>query len=224
MDHTFSNRLLLVPLFQGFSRLDFLDIVEKTPFDFRTLKPKEVIVRQGDESRRLCILLGGEVECESDSPEHTYRIKESMHAPWVMQPDCLFGLHNTYRYTVRSLVASQLVMLDKQSMCRLLMQYPAFQINFYNMLSTVAQHASSLLWLKRAETERERFIMFLHRRCLRPIGNKKLYIRMEDLAKELGTTRLRVSRMLLSMSQDGLLDYSRGVITIPALEKLNVNV
>lgn len=43
---------------------------------------------------------------------------------------------------------------------------------------------------------------------------------MEDLAKELGTTRLRVSRMLLSMSQDGLLDYSRGVITIPALEKL----
>lgn len=220
MDHSFSNRLLLVPLFQGFSRLDFLDIVEKTPFDFRTLKPKEIVVRQGEESHRLCILLGGELECESESPEHTYRIKESMHAPWVMQLDCLFGLHNTYRYTVRSLVESQLVMLDKQSVRRLLMQYPAFQINFYNMLSTAAQHATTMLWLKRAENERDRFVMFLHRRCLRPIGPKKLYIRMEELAQELGTTRLRVSRMLLSMSEDGLLDYSRGVITIPALEKL----
>ena len=132
----FSNRLLLLPLFQGFSRLDFIDIVEKTPFDFRTISPKGIVVSQGTTCKCLCMVLNGKMSVETDSPEHTYRLTESVSAPHIIQIENLFGLHNKYTRTYRAQSEVQLVMLDKQSVRQLLVAYPAFQINFYNAVST----------------------------------------------------------------------------------------
>lgn len=220
MDHAFSNRLLLIPLFQGFSRLDFLDIVEKTTFDFRSYKPSQTVVRQGEESHSLCIILKGEVECITDSPDHTYKFHERITAPCIVQPECLFGLHNRYAHSFKAIGEVQVVMLNKQSVRHLLSQYPAFQINFYNLICTYAQHISGLLWQMRRTTIEERFRTFMQRRSLRPSGCKELHIRMEDLALELGTTRLRVSQMLAELSKRSLISHSRGSIVVHALELL----
>lgn len=220
MDHAFSNRLLCVSLFHGFSRLDFLDLVEKVPLDFRTLKADKHIVKQGEECHALCILLKGEVTAEASSPDHTYRYREQLTAPWVVQPECLFGLHNRYTHTFRALTETQTVWLTKAIVLDLLTHYPAFQINFYNTLSTFAQNTKQQLWQIRRTTEEERFRAFLQRRSLRPAGKKTLHIRMEDLAVELGVTRLRVSQMLARLASQGKLTTSRGVIEIPALETL----
>lgn len=216
----FSSRLFLVPLFQGFSRLDFLDIVEKTPLDFRTYRAGEVIVRQGDQPQSLCILLGGEAEAVAQDPEQTYVFSEKVRTPCTVQIEALFGLHNRYIHTFKACGEVQVLRIDKQSVRRLLMDYPAFQINFYNALSTLAQQRSARLWLRRRDTPEGRFRIFMHRRSLRPVGEKTLHIRMEDLALELGTTRLTVSRMLADLAARGVLEHSRGVIRIPELEKL----
>lgn len=220
MDHSFSNRLLLVPLFQGFSRLDFLDIVEKTPFDFRTFKSGQPVITQDSESHSLYIILKGEVLCITDSPDHSYKFCEPLTAPCIVQPECLFGLHNRYSHTFKALSEVQVVSLDKQSVRQLLSLYPTFQINFYNRLCTFAQHTSRLLWQARQTTLEERFRIFMQHRSLRPSGSKELRIRMEDLALELGTTRLRVSQMLSVLAKRDLLSYSRGAIVVKKLELL----
>ena len=43
---------------------------------------------------------------------------------------------------------------------------------------------------------------------------------MEDLATELGVTRLKVSKMLANMEEKQWLTYTRGNITVKALELL----
>lgn len=220
VENAFSTRLLLQPFFQGFSRLDFLDIVEKTPFDFRTYRSREAIVRQGEESSSLCLLLSGSIECEAESPDHLCRITEVVKAPWAVQPECLFGLHNRYTRTVYAQAKTQIASIDKQSVRKLLADHSAFQINFYNALCTYAQNTSLELWAKREENVADRFRHFVQRRCLRPIGPKTVRIHMENLATELGVSRLRVSQMLAGFAAQGKLKYSRGVITIEALEKL----
>lgn len=216
----FSNRLLLLPLFQGFSRLDFIDIVEKTPFDFRTISPKGIVVSQGTTCKCLCMVLNGKMSVETDSPEHTYRLTESVSAPHIIQIENLFGLHNKYTRTYRAQSEVQLVMLDKQSVRQLLVVYPAFQINFYNAVSTCAQSREVMLWSKRSDTVEGRFRTFLLKRCSRPIGQKQLKIRMEDLASELGATRLRVSQMLADLAAKNKIIYSRGIIHVQSLENL----
>lgn len=220
MDYSFSNKLLLLPLFQGFSRLDFLDIVEKTPFDFRTLQSGKYLIKQNDECKSLCILIGGEVIFETESPDDTYRYSEHIIAPWTIQQECLFGLHNRYSRTVQACSEAQVVMLDKQSVRKLLLQLPTFQINFYNALCTFAQDANRTLWHTLESNLVARFTQFLAARSLRPVGEKELYIRMEDLAQQLDATRLRISRMLAELSNQHLITYSRGQICIPAIERL----
>lgn len=220
MDHSFSNRLLIVPLFQGFSRLDFLDIVEKIPLGFKTYKPGSTIVAQEEESHSLCILLSGEAEAEVVSPQGIYRFTEKIKSPYTIQIENLFGLHNRYARTFKASTDVQTVTISKQNVRQMLINYPAFQINFYNALSTCAQQSTAMLWLQRSNKLEHRFYNFLKRRSLRPIGEKKLHIRMEDLALELGTTRLRISQALSNMAEKNFLSYSRGIIIIPQIEKL----
>lgn len=220
MDHSFSNRLLIVPLFQGFSRLDFLDIVEKIPLGFKTYKSGSTIVAQEEESHSLCILLSGEAEAEVVSPQGIYRFTEKIKAPYTIQIENLFGLHNRYARTFKASTDVQTVSISKQNVRQMLINYPAFQINFYNALSTCAQQSTAMLWLQRSNKLEHRFYNFLKRRSLRPIGEKKLHIRMEDLALELGTTRLRISQALSNMAEKKILSYSRGIIIIPQIEKL----
>ncbi len=216
----FSSRLLLTPLFQGFSRLDFLDIVGKTALDFRTYPDRAELCRQGDECRAICMLLGGEVVCEAESPEHSYVLSERVRAPYTFPFETLYGLHNRHGRTVQASGEAQAVLLDKACVTELLALYPVFQMNFHNLLSTQAQQFSSFLWRRRGEEIEERFRSFLQRRCLRPVGDKTLRVHMEVLAGELGATRLRVSSMLAALAARGVLQYGRGKIHIPALELL----
>ena len=221
MDTTlFSNRLLHVPLFQGFSRLDFLDIVEKIPFDFRTLQPRQYLVKQGDECHGLCVLLSGEVETECESADHTYTFHEHIIAPWTVQIESLFGYHNRYAKSVRAQTETHALLLEKQNVRRMLVSYPAFQINFYNALSTVAQTEMKRNWKSRPTDLAQCFLSFVENRSIKPIGTKRISIRMTDLAQQLGATRLRVSQMLAELAEKGVVDYSRGMITIPHLEQL----
>ena len=216
----FSSKLLLVPLFQGFSRLDFIDIVGKVPFDFKPFKPNESIVRQGEACQSLYILIDGEVQVITENAEQTYRLTEQLRAPWVIQIENLFGLHNRYTRSVYAKTKTHVAIISKQSVREMLTMYPAFQMNFYNSLSTLTQRLAILQWQKRCERVEERFKTFLLHRSLRPSGSKGLHIHMEILAAELGTTRLRVSNMLAEMASQNLLTYSRGIIHIIALEHL----
>ena len=220
MDHSFSNKLLLIPLFQGFSRLDFLDIVAQTPFDFRTYPAGATLMEQGQESRHLGLLLGGEAWFCERSAKGNYEYAEKINAPHIVQPEALFGLHNCYTHKVVASTEVQAVLMSKQSVSKLAQASLTFQLNLLNAICSEAQHHQRTLWNKPSATPAGRFIQFLTSRSLRASGCKRLRIRMEDLAEELCTTRLQVSNMLRAMRQEGLLTHSRGIIDIPSLSLL----
>ena len=88
MNHDFSNRLLLLPLFQGFSRLDFLDMAAKVPLDVRSLPAGSDIVIAGETSDALVCLLEGEAIATAAAPAWTYALHECRPAPRRCQPEC----------------------------------------------------------------------------------------------------------------------------------------
>lgn len=220
MDHSFSDKLLLIPLFQGFSRLDFLDVVEKVPFEFRSFKAGTTLLEQDQESRRLVMILNGTILCRQADPRHVYELSEVLSAPLVVQPECLFGLHNRYTRTVEAFTDVQSVAISKQSVFELMHRHLSFQVNLLNTICSETQQRSRLLWTAFAPSLRTRFRQFLSQRSLSPRGEKTLRIRMEELADELGTSRLAVSRLIETLRQERLVTHSRGIMHIAAMEKI----
>lgn len=68
MEYTMFDTLLQLPLFQGMSKSEMSEVIEKAKFHFQQFADKEVLFRQGEECAQLVFLLKGELSSETLAP------------------------------------------------------------------------------------------------------------------------------------------------------------
>lgn len=214
------ERLLLLPLFQGIGRSEFLEIAGRIRMGFQRVPRGTVIAEQDAPCDALYFVLGGEIEARKISDNRHYTLLEWFTQPTVIQLDSLFGMRTRYSRTYTATTTLQLLQVDKAAVRDILFYYPTFRINYLNMLSTQVQQAHQALGKAYPQALQARFVAFLQERCLRPAGKKELRIKMEDLAEELLVSRLKASTLLNEMSQKQMLELHRGRIVVPMLEHL----
>jgi len=212
--------LLRLPLFLGLSRADLAEIVAQTRFGFQKATAGDIIVREGELCACLYLLTNGRMNVVSYSHNRNYSIAEDISAPTVLQPERMFGLTQRYTKTFSAAGNCNFLTLDKNEVMRLSDSFMIFRLNFLNLVSAVAQKRSVTPWRNTPMSVRDRIIRFVETRCLRPVGEKHLKIRMEDLAREVCDSRLNVSKALNAMQGEGLLSLSRGMIHIPQMEMM----
>ena len=219
----FYPRLLQLPLFQGIGRGDFWEIAELVRIAFHRLEAGKVLVREGDPCHSLIFVMRGTLCAQRSDDRHRYTFLEYLNQPMVVQAECLFGLSTQYTRTFTVTEDIQYFEIKKEDVRDVLFDYETFRINYLNLLSRYTQYTSRRLWRCQPDSIIERFNQFIQARAMYPAGRKELLIRMEDLAEELLTTRLRVSESLHQLQSQGLVLTHRGRIEIPALEKMLVN-
>lgn len=96
----------------------------------------------------------------------------------------------------------------------------AFRMNIVSFFATRTQKHLNRIWKHSPTTTRERIALFIISHCSHPAGHKTIKIKMTQMAEELNDNRLNVSTALNAMQADGLITLSRGVITVPKLEKI----
>lgn len=214
------DNLLELPLFLGMSRNDLQTVAGKTKFDFRKFPEEAVIVSEGEACKDLFFLLKGNVIVETVSDDHAYRIVEELIAPNIFQAETLFGLRQRYTHTYIAKTGCSIMSIDKQEMTKLSDNFEIFRINLLNLFSTQSQKLQRQLLTVPPKTLESRIVAFFASRCVRQTGKKYFYIKMVRIAEEVNDSRLDVSRALNRLQKQGLLRLSRGLIFIPALEKL----
>lgn len=220
MENNFFHRLVSIPLFQGISRDDFMNIASKIHFDFRTCQPGEVIVSVDETCNELVCIISGSVIKEVRSEDGSYLFRETNDKPDVLQPDRLFGLRPRYSATFIAAKETSILTIPKHEVRDILFDYVTFHINYLNLICSAKQLWESRLWKQLPDELEQRFVYFVQTRATRPAGHKELVIGMVNLARELVTTRLNVSRMLNQLKRDDLIYLQRGLIIIPEFEKL----
>lgn len=213
------ERLLRQPLFQGMSRSDMEQIISGTKIEFCIFKKNQTIAAENAPCVKLFFLLDGSVEARSYSDDHGYVFSEPSSCPYMLQPERMFGLSQHYTKTFIATSACEFLAIHKNEIARLSSQFMIFRINLLNIVSTQSQKLSRLAWHV-AATPRQRITRFFLDRCSCPSGPKTVRIKIVRLAEEINDNRVTVSRELNAMQSEGLLTFSRGVIHIPALEKL----
>jgi CRP-like cAMP-binding protein len=129
-------------------------------------------------------------------------------------------MHTDYTATYEAHTAVDVICIDKSYVVDELNNYEIFRFNFLNLISNRAQVAYTKLWDYRVGDIRKKITDFVALRVRRTEGEKRLHIKMEDLALLIDESRLNVSRELNAMQREGLVTLGRKEITIPDLKKL----
>lgn len=210
------KNLLQLPLFQGLSQADFTEIIEKVVFQFKSLPQNSAIVKQGDLCDKLIFILNGSVSKCTLFEKQDYTIEELITGPILIEPQSVFGISTTYQSSYKTSSEVDIMMIDKKYVLSELMHYSIFELNYINILSSIAHYQYKLLWEDKLDNELvSRFKTFINNRIDRTNDSVTLYIKMNDLAFQLNDTRLNVSKMLNLLEESGKVQLKRKIIYIP---------
>lgn len=222
MELTMYDKLLQLPLFQGISKFDFTDILEKAKIHFNKYEPGSCLVKQDTPCNQLIFVLDGEVQIESNDPIHKYTIWESFKSPNVIEPYSLFGMRPYFTASYTAITEVNTLNIEKSYILNELCRYEVFNLNYMNMLSNRSQVIYNKLWNAHIGKTRDKIINFLLLRCMTPYGTKKMSIRMEDLARLIDDTRINVSNVLNDLQNKGLIQLGRRTFTINDLREVTL--
>ena len=214
------DHLLRFQLFQGLSRTELLQMAGNTKFGFRKEEAGVTMVRDGNACRELLFLISGTLQLTTRSDDGSYRLTERLTAPWLLQPEVLFGATPRITGTCVTQEPCHFITLSKEEVLRLTNDFLIIRLNLLNLLATMVQKKTRQPWRRAAVSLRERFVRFVMDHSAYPAGPKTLHILMTRLADDLNDSRLDVSRMLNALQREGLAELHRGRIEIPSLEKL----
>ena len=214
------EQLASLPLFLGIDGTTLSRIYETINPVIAPMRKGGNIITTGEECRSLVFLLEGNIDASATFGKNRFTISETIRAVAVIEPQCLFGLHTTYTRNYSAATGGYYLRLPKTVIVRQMMENDVFRFNFTNMLSSQAQETFRRLRHLPSSTIESRMAEFFARQSLRPTGRKLIKCKMTDLAECLCETRLNVSRTLHDLEGRELLAFTRGIIEIPALEKL----
>lgn len=208
------------PLFQGLTSDNLLQIIGQTKFSFHKIAAGDTIKDEGEKCNRLALVTNGQAKSIAHADDHGYSIEESVAAPYMLQPECVFGLHTHYTRTFIATKTCDTVEIDKNDLMRISDEFIIFRMNLINYISALSQKATRKLWHPTPADARSRIVYFIKQHCLSPTGPKTIRIKMTRLAQETGMGRRAVSEALNAMQDEKLLTFSRGIIEIPHIEAL----
>ena len=214
------DKLLQFPLFQGMSRDDLELVAGHTRFGFVKVPQGKTVVKEGTACTHLFFLINGTIRVESRSDDYSYSVVEQMQAPFILQPEVIFGYQQFYTQTIVAQTDTNFITIEKDEVVRLSEDFLVFRLNLLNIFATQTQKLSRQPWRHYPQTLRERLVRFFVQHCVYPAGSKTFYILMNQLAGELNDSRLNVSKVLNEMQADGLIILHRGRIEIPLLERV----
>lgn len=212
---TMFDTLLQLPMFQGLCNEDFTNILEKVKLHFTKHKPGEMIIDHNTPCDQLIFLLDGQLASTTTSEDEIYSFVELIEAPYVIEPQALFGMNTRYISSYSSQTESHTVSISKSLVLAELFKYDIFRLNYMNIISNRAQMLYNRLWEKTPQTAEEKIINFILIHIEKPVGEKILKIKMDDLAHILDDTRLNISKTLNTMQEQKVLELHRKEIIIP---------
>jgi CRP-like cAMP-binding protein len=202
--------LTRLPLLQGISSTELLNWEDALRLDLDEFPASRLpLIQQGDNCTQLLYLVEGELLREHRSADGNFAIRSILRAPVVIEVDRLFGLNPTYEYTYRAKTEIRMLGIRKSLINSHLMKSEVFRLNLLNTLSAIAQKRAAALrphQLGSVEERLKHFVQTLFPDCE---GEVEISIKMKDLARFTGDSRLIVSRLLNRLDEAGSIRLGR---------------
>ena len=202
--------LTRLPLLQGISSTELLNWEDALRLDLDEFPASRLpLIQQGDNCTQLLYLVEGELLREHRSADGNFAIRSILRAPAVIEVDRLFGLNPTYEYTYWAKTEIRMLGIRKSLINSHLMKSEVFRLNLLNTLSAIAQKRAAALRPRQLGSVEERLKHFVQTLFPDCEGEVEISIKMKDLARFTGDSRLIVSRLLNRLDEAGSIRLGR---------------
>jgi CRP-like cAMP-binding protein len=193
-------------------------IFQDIHFNIKSFEKESVIANAGDICAHLMILLEGEVRGEMMNFSGNVVMIETISAPRPIAPAFLFGENNRFPVTVVANSKIRVIYIPRSEVLKLFLKNQTVLENYLNILCTRGQFLSRKVKLLSLDNLKQRIAFYLLEH--RDAHNDKRTTQQE-LSEILGVTRPALTRSLLQLKKEKIIDYNRDSIRIIDKERLN---
>lgn len=214
-----------ISLFKNFSEEDIINLMNDFNYTIKEYEKDDVVFMEDELCKNLSILLEGNIEIQKIDPNGKILTVANLKTGDVFGENLLFGDKNLYPMTVISKSSSRVLNLPKESVASLCQKNEIFLYAFLKILSNKAVALSSKLKEVTLKTIRQKICEFL---IMQYNSSKSNYITLpmskKEWADKLGIQRPSLSRELIKMKEENIIDYDKDVIQIKNIELLKANI
>ena len=205
--------LLSLPLFQGMTKNELVEVAASKPVRQQRYGKRQVVAGLNQPSKGLLLLLEGRLSVSGEWREGAYRTTETISAPYVIEPERCFGLHQRYQRQYVAKTVCRVLYIPKTDVLALTRTYMVFKLNLLNTISAIAQQ-KKLTLLTGSRCLADMLLCFLREHFLSGSEEQKVYVTMNQIAEMTYCSRLEVSKALNLLNERNDITLQRGIITL----------
>ncbi|GAA0781315.1 Crp/Fnr family transcriptional regulator [Hathewaya limosa] len=215
------NCLSQCMLFKGLQKEEIRSMMDKINFTKHNYSKGEVVVLEGDDISSIGIITEGELEMQKSYPSGKKILISKINKFGIFGEINIFSNMESYTSSIISVTESEVIFIEKKEILKLCKVNEIFLNRLMMLLSDKILVLNKRLKELSYATIREKLADFILEEYKR---QEKLIIdvrqKRNDMAEYFGVTRPSVSRELIKMKLEGLIDFNKKTITIKNLEKL----
>lgn len=219
----FIPAMLACPLFSGFSSEEFEALTGKTNYLQRQFAKNEVIAFEEDECFTLGVILQGSIHFQRIYPSGKIVIIDTLRAGSCFGEALIFADDGRYPATLVAADEVVAIFILKEDASEFIRRSTRFQENFLRMLSNRVLTLNRRIKGLQYSTVRQKVANYLLEEYRRQKTKKLTILSSRNiLADQLGIPRPSLSRELVALQADGLIEFKRNLIQVlepDALEK-----
>lgn len=202
-------------LFQSMTFTDIESSLEKTNYEVSNYKKNEIIAIEENECTGIGIILNGSIEIQKTFPSGNVVTINRFEAGNIFGEAIVFSKKHVYPATIMSIDSSQIMFVHKNDIIKLCSVSDKFLNNFMAILSDRILMLNSRIKILSHGTIRKKIANFLLDEYKKQNNNfLKFSYGRKKMAEILNVPRPSLSRELMKMKKDGLIDFDKNVIKI----------
>lgn len=208
-------------LFNSFSKEDLLELFSGIPYKISSYNRGDIIFSEDDECKTLNMLLDGKIEIQNIDPMGKVLSIAEFSKGEIFGEMLIFSDRNTYPINVLSKSSTVVLHMQKDAVISLCQNNSGFLYEYLRIISNKAMLLNMKLGQVTLKTIRQKICNYILTEHTHKNSNSiHLPMTKKEWADKLGVQRPSLSRELIKLKEEGLIDYDKNIITIIDLEGL----
>jgi len=210
-----SDNLKRCILFKDINSEDLSNFLNMSNYTIKKYPEGNVVVIEGSECEELGILLEGLLEVQTLYPSGKLLTFSQLKPAEIFGEAIIFSKMNKFPATIGAIRDSKIMFLKKEDLINCLTNCHRFMENFLELLSNkllILNKKVKMLSLENIRKKIENFLMEEYKKQ----GSKiiKVSLSRKEMAEHMGIQRPSLSRELIKMRKEGIIEFDKKVIII----------